>query len=98
MQTRSNITTRSEPHYQRNIEGPHSRMHAELVRNNHCGKCRQDFRSEFLLVDARKGLEEEIHLVMNEHSIVQTDENLNYTMTETRGEHRSSTFASSKQI
>ena len=42
-------------------------------------------------------LEEKIHLVMNEHLIVQTDENLNYTMSETRNEHRSSGFASSKQ-
>ena len=60
-------------------------------------KCRQDFHSETLLVDTKQVLEEEIHLVMSEHSIVQTEVNLNYTMTETRKEHRSSAFATSMQ-
>ena len=32
---------------------------------------RQDFRSETLLVDTKQVLEEEIHLIMSEHSIVQ---------------------------
>ena len=34
---------------------------------------------------------------MSEHSTVQTEEKVGYTMTETRKEHRSSAFASSKQ-
>ena len=42
-------------------------------------------------------MEEEIHLGMSEHSIVQTEEILNHTMTETRKEHRFLSFASSKQ-
>ena len=37
----------------------------------------QDLRSETLLVDTKQVLEEEIHLVMSEHSIAQTEENLN---------------------
>ena len=44
----------------------------------------QDFRSETLLVVTKQVLEEEIYLVMSEHSLVQTEENLDYTMTETR--------------
>ena len=48
-------------------------------------------------MDAKQVLEEAIHLVLTEHSIVQTDENLNYTMTETRKENRSLAFASSMQ-
>ena len=36
-------------------------------------KCRQDFRSEALLVDNIQFLEEEIHLVKSEHSIVRTE-------------------------
>ena len=58
---------------------------------------RQDVRSETLLVDTKQVLEEEIHLGMSEHSISQTKENLNHTMTETRKEHRFLSFASSKQ-
>ena len=58
---------------------------------------RQDFRSENLLVDATQVFEEEIHLVMCEHSIVQTEVNLNYTITGTKKEHRSLAFATSKQ-
>ena len=58
----------------------------------------QDFRSEKLLVDTIQVLEDEIHLVMSEHSIVQTEENLSFIMTETLKEHRSVTFASSIQI
>ena len=57
----------------------------------------QDFRSETLLVDTKQVLEEEIHLVMSEHLVVQTEENLDYTMTKTRKEHRSLTFTLSKQ-
>ena len=58
---------------------------------------RQDVRSETLLVDTKQVLEEEIHLGMSEHSIVQTEEILNHTRTETRKEHRFLSFASSKQ-
>ena len=58
---------------------------------------RQDVRSETLLVDTKQVLEEDIHLGMSEHSISQTKENLNHTMTETRKEHRFLSFASSKQ-
>ena len=58
---------------------------------------RQDVRLETLLVDTKQVLEEEIHLGMSEHSIVQTEEILNHTMTETRKEHRFLSFASSKQ-
>ena len=57
----------------------------------------QDFRSETLLVDTKQVLEEEINLVMSKHLIVQTEETLEYTMTETMKEHRSLTFALSKQ-
>ena len=53
----------------------------------------QDLHSETLLVDTKHVREEEIHLVMSEDSKVQTDENLNYTMTETRNVHRSLTFS-----
>ena len=58
---------------------------------------RQDVHSETLLVDTKQVLEEEIHLGMSEHSIVQTEEVLNHTMAETRKEHRFLSFASSKQ-
>ena len=56
----------------------------------------QDFRSETLLVDTKQVLEEEIHLVMSKHLIVQTEETLDYRMTETMQEHRSLAYASSK--
>ena len=57
----------------------------------------QDFRSETLLVDTQQVLEEETHLVMSEHLIVQTEETLDYTMTETMKEHRSLAFASNNE-
>ena len=57
----------------------------------------QDFRSETLLLDTTEVMEEEIHLVMNEQLIVQTEENLDYTMTETMKEHRSLAFASNNE-
>ena len=57
----------------------------------------QDVRSEFLLMDTKQVLEEKVHMFMSEQSIVQTEEILKYTLTETRKEHRNSTFASSKQ-
>ena len=57
----------------------------------------QDFRSGTLLVDTQQVLEEETHLVMSEHLIVQTEETLDYTMTETKKEHRSSAFASNNE-
>ena len=56
----------------------------------------QDFRSETLLVDTEQVLEEEIHLVMSEHLVVQTEKTLDYTMTETMQVHRSLAFASSQ--
>ena len=58
---------------------------------------RQDVRSETLLADTTQVLEEEIHIVISEHSIVQTEGNLNYTITATKKEHRTLAFASSKQ-
>ena len=57
----------------------------------------QDFRSEILLVDTEQGLEEDTHLVMSDHLIVQTEETLDYTMTETMKEHRSLAFASNNE-
>ena len=57
----------------------------------------QDFRSETLLLDTTEVLEEEIHLVMSKHLIVQTEETLDYIMTETRKEHRSLAFASNNE-
>ena len=60
-------------------------------------KCRKDIRSETPLVDTTQILKREIHLAMNEHSIVQTEVNLNYTMTVMMQEYRSSAFATSKQ-
>ena len=57
----------------------------------------QDFRSGTLLVDTQQVLEEETHLVMSEHLIVQTEETLDYTMTETMQEHRSLAFASNNE-
>ena len=59
--------------------------------------CRDDFHSEILLVNTKQVLEEEFHLVMSEHSIVQTEEKLIYTITETKKEYRSLAFATSKQ-
>ena len=56
----------------------------------------QDFRSGTLLVDTQQILEEETHLVMCEHLVVQTEGTLDYTMTETMQEHRSLVYASSK--
>ena len=58
---------------------------------------RQDVRSETLLMDTKQVLEEKVHMFMSEQSIVQTEEILKYTLTETRKEHRNSAFASSKQ-
>ena len=56
----------------------------------------QDFRSGTLLVDTQQVLEEETHLVKCEHLVVQTEETLDNTMTETMQEHRSLAYASSK--
>ena len=58
---------------------------------------RQDVRSETLLMDTKQVLEEKVHMFMSEQSVVQTEEILKYTLTETRKEHRNSAFASSKQ-
>ena len=57
----------------------------------------QEFRSGTLLVDTEQVLEEDIHLVMSEHLVVQTEETLDYRMTETRKEHRSLAFASNNE-
>ena len=57
----------------------------------------QDFRSGTFLVDTQQVLEEETHLVMSEHLIVQTEETLDYTMTETMKEHRSLAFTSNNE-
>ena len=57
----------------------------------------QDSRSEILLVDTEQVLEEEIHLVMSEHLVVQAEETLDYRMTETMQEHRSLAFASNNE-
>ena len=57
----------------------------------------QDFRSETLLVDNTQVFKDEIHMVMNEHLVVQTEETLDFTMTETMKEHIGLTFALSKQ-
>ena len=57
----------------------------------------QDFRSGTLLVDTQQVLEEETHLVMSEHLIVQTEETLDYTMTKTMKEHRSLAFTSNNE-
>ena len=57
----------------------------------------QDFRSGTLLVDTQKVLEEETHLVMSENLIVQTQETLDSTMTETMKEHRSLAFTSNNE-
>ena len=48
-------------------------------------------------MDTEQVLEEEIHLVMSEHLIVQTEETLDYTMTETMKEHRSLAFTSNNE-
>ena len=58
---------------------------------------RQDVRSETLLMDTKQALEEKVHMFISEQSIVQTEEILKYTLTETRKEHRFLSFASSKQ-
>ena len=58
----------------------------------------QEFRSETLLLDTTEVLKEEIHLVMSEHLIVQTEENLDYPMMETSKEHRSLEFALNNEV
>ena len=97
MQTRSNITTRRESCKQGNLEAPHSGIIQNWSKRILVENCRQDFRSETLLVDNKQVLKEEIHLIMSEHSIVQTEVNLNYTITETKKECRSLAFATSKE-
>ena len=42
-------------------------------------------------------MEEEIHMITNEHSLVPTEKSLNYIVTETKKGHRILTFTSSKQ-
>ena len=48
-------------------------------------------------MDTKQVLEEKVHMFMSEQSIVQTEEILKCTLTETRKEHRFLSFASSKQ-
>ena len=60
-------------------------------------KGREDFCSETLLLDTNQILKEGIPLGVSKHSIVQTERNLNYTMTEGWQGHRTLTLASSKQ-
>ena len=88
----------------KDIKGTSKLLTAECIQNWSetvvvADNCRQDFYSGSLLflVDTKQFSEEEIHLVRSEQSIVQTEVNLNYTMTETRTEHRSLALASSKQ-
>ena len=57
----------------------------------------QKFQSETLLGDTQQVLEEQTHLVMSERLIVQTEETLDYTMTETMKEHRSLAFTSNNE-
>ena len=58
---------------------------------------RQDFHSETLLVDTEQVFNDEIHMVMSGHLKVQTEETLDYTMTETMKEHRSLAFTSNNE-
>ena len=57
----------------------------------------QDFHSETLLVDTEQVFNDEIHMVMSGHLKVQTEETLDYTMTETMKEHRSLAFTSNNE-
>ena len=58
----------------------------------------QDFRSRSLLVDTQQVLSELNNiLVMREHLIVQTEETLDYTMTEIMNVHRSLAFTSNNK-
>ena len=92
----------SQPEVSLAIKGT-SKLHtAECIQNwsetfGIADNGRQNFRSETLLVDIKQILEEEIHFVMSEHSIVQTEENLNDIMTEMRQAHGSLAIASSKR-
>ena len=57
----------------------------------------QDFRSETLLVDNTQVFKDKIQMVMKEHLVVQTEETLDYTITETMKEHRSLAFTSNNE-
>ena len=57
----------------------------------------QEFQSETLLGGTQQVLEEQTHLVMSERLIVQTEETLDYTITETMKEHRSLAFTSNNE-
>ena len=72
------------------------------------GTCRQRATSQPDVTVANKGTSKfltaeciqnwsKVHMFMSEQSILQTEEILKYTLTETRKEHRNSAFASSKQ-
>ena len=100
MQTKQGATCHPELHLA--IKGTSKLLTAECIQNwlktfVVADNGRQDFRSKTLLVDNKQFLEDGIHFDMSEHSVVQTEVNLNYWMTETRKEHRSSALASSKQ-
>ena len=56
----------------------------------------QNIRSETLLVDIEQVLEEDTHLIMSEHLLVQT-ETLEFTLAETMKEHRNLEFASNNE-
>ena len=56
----------------------------------------QDLRSETLLVDTEQVLEEDTHLIMSEHLLVQT-ETLEYTLIETMKKHRNLAFTSNNE-
>ena len=81
----------SQPNVNVENKGTSKLLTAECIQNwsetNVVDDGWQDLRSETLLVDTKQVLEEEIHSVMSEHSIMQTKENLDYTMTETRNVH-----------
>ena len=92
----------SQPEVKVANEGASKLLTAECIQNWSetfvVENCRQVFHLETLLLDTQQVLEVEIHFFMSEHSIVQTEVNLNYTMTETKEEHISLAFATSKQF
>ena len=93
MQTRSNM----QPEVNIENERTSKLLTSECIQNWSETNVIENCRRIFLFVDTKQVLEEEIHLVMSEHSIVKTELNLKYTITETRKEHRSLSFASSKR-
>ena len=79
----------SQPKMNLAIKGTSELLTAECIQNWSeifvvADNGRQEFSSETVLVDTKQVLEEDIHLVTSEHSIVETEGNVNYIMTETR--------------